>query len=392
MTGKFELPPPRWFNKSTGEYENIKPMYMIDEANPGLGLVPSDRVVQEDEAFRQFMEDKETKRRLRVERERQEERERVRQELNPPSPLESPTPKSKAKRDRPTNGGQGNEFDEEAAQKRFRKTTGRMISKRSATKITGPSTASAEDKARNMEKKYSPLKPLAPISDADIEKLPPAMNEEEIVQAWKNSPAVLSTPKQTPRSEAERARSLVQSRTGMKKGWMYSASRGSYQPPNTTITIDTSINRDGWTNTTPSTLEEEEPAQIQKLKGWRIGALESKAWWEGRNEALAQQWRERDKIREDKGRIGVNPVTGKLEDLAPAAKVDGRSYSVPTNLNGSAAAGIRVWRGLLTVDLLTGSPPMGAVDSSRSLDSGLKSPQSARISFRSYLHGTSNDN
>ena len=131
----------------------------------------------------------------------------------------------------------------------------------------------------------------------------------------------------------------MKSRTGLKTGWMFSASRGSYRPPSTIATVNNGTNR--WTEeaepVVPTLLGQEaevtESAQ-KKLRGWRIGELESKAWWEGRNTTLprmAEQWRERNKLREQKGRIALNPVTGKLEDLAPV-KVDVRNYSVPGNL------------------------------------------------------------
>jgi hypothetical protein len=339
LTKKFELPPPRWFNKATGEYEDIKPMYFVDESNPELGFVPANRIVREDDAFRQFLQDKEKKRRLRVERERQDLERQKLESLNPsPAAADSPDTKpTRPKKARTTT--EGLEFDEELAQKEFREVTGRMMSKRGASKFTGPSTK--EDKARKMEEKYSALKPLAPISDADIQELPAAINEEEIIQAWRNSPAIRAPPKsQKPvKTEAERARALMKSRTGLKTGWMFSASRGSYRPPSTIATINNGTNR--WTEEAeqaPTLLGQEteviESAQ-KKLRGWRIGELESKAWWEGRNTTLpprmAEQWRERNKLREQKGRIALNPVTGKLEDLAPV-KVDVRNYSVPGNL------------------------------------------------------------
>src|SRR5438045_2948509 len=49
QTQKYELPPPRWFNNDTGEYENIKPMYFLDPNDPSRGLVPT-KVIQEDDA------------------------------------------------------------------------------------------------------------------------------------------------------------------------------------------------------------------------------------------------------------------------------------------------------------------------------------------------------
>src|SRR5579859_270747 len=230
-TGRYELPAPRWFNKATGEYEDVKPMYFMDQANPELGFIAPNRVVREDDAFRQFLEDKENRRRLRVERERQELERKKFEALNP-TPQEAAT-KSKSKTRRIQ--GEGLDFDEEIAQKEFRETTGRMISKRGATKLTGPS--GQEDKARKMEEKYSALKPLAGTEDAEIEKLAPAINEEEIINAWRNSPAIHtpSKSKKPVKTEAERAKELVRSKTGLKRGSMFSASRGSYRPPNTIL-------------------------------------------------------------------------------------------------------------------------------------------------------------
>ena len=56
----------------------------------GLGVMTFGAQTQEDDAFRRFMEEKETKRRLRIERERNEaERTRL-QALNPPLPAVKP--------------------------------------------------------------------------------------------------------------------------------------------------------------------------------------------------------------------------------------------------------------------------------------------------------------
>ena len=163
-TRKYELPPPRWFNKDTGEYENVKPMYFLDPNDPSLGLVLPSKVIREDDAFRQFMEDKETKRRLRIQRER-EEAERARQEaLNPPRPIVK-TPRKKEKTII-------TDFDEEVVQKSFREITGKMISKRGAAQFTGPSAAKEDVQKKELQEKYQPLKSYAP-SDASIEKLSP---------------------------------------------------------------------------------------------------------------------------------------------------------------------------------------------------------------------------
>ena len=329
-TGKFELPPPRWFNKSTGDYEDVKPMYFLDSQNPDLGFVPTNRIVREDDAFRHFLEDKEMKRKRRIERDHQDLERKKLEALNPPEP--APV-KFKTERENAI------EFDEELAQKVFRERTGRMMSKRGATKFTGPSTQ--EDKARKMEERYSALKPLVPLQDVEIERLPPVINEEEILTAWRNSPAIRapSQPKKPGKSEAERARELVRSKTGLKSrgsGLTFSAMRGSYRPPNT---IEAAVTR-GWEGTLPPTLLGMEKPDSAKLAGWRLNELQSSAWWENTSSTTstsgvvaAERWRERDKLRDQMGRLSVNPVTGKIEDLKPA-KVDVKDYGVGGSLIG----------------------------------------------------------
>jgi hypothetical protein len=324
-TQKYETPPPRWFNKETGEYEDIKPMYFIDPSNPALGFIAPSRIVREDDGFRQFMDDKEAKRRARIERERQEA-ERARYEaLNPPPP---PPPKTAKRKIRIT--VDGIEFDEDLAQKTFRETTGKMMSKRGAAQFTGPSTQKEEEYRKELEEKYGALRPLAP-EDASIAALPDQVNAEAIIDAWRNSPAIIAPKKKKPRkTEGERVKALVKSRSG-KLGWTYAAMRGSYRPPNT-IDEAAAVAK-GWDETSvPRLIGNNEDQSAERLKGWRQGELESSAWWENQNRtAAASQWRSRSAMREEQGRLAINPITGKLEDIAPA-KTDARVID-PESLN-----------------------------------------------------------
>jgi hypothetical protein len=357
QTGKYELPPPRWFNKSTGEYEDIKPMYFLDSHNPDLGIVPANRIVREDDAFRQFIEDKEMKRQLRIQRDLQDLERRKLEVHHLPSEATKKVKVGKERDSTPI------DFDEEVAQREFRERSGRMISKRSATKLIGPSK---EDKMRKMEEKYSALKPLVPLQDAEIEKLHPAINEEEIISAWRNSPAVRSDskPKKAGKSEAERARELVKSKTGLRSGiaglgLTFSAMKGSYRPPNT---IDMAVTR-GWDGTPAPTLSGKEDVDHakKKLRGWRSNELHSSAWWENSSPTTrtsrviaAERWRERDKLRDQRGRISVNPDTGKIEDLKPA-KVDVKNYGVSGSLIGLESEG--PWMNSTSVTPMTGEEP-----------------------------------
>jgi hypothetical protein len=316
QTHKYELPPPRWFNKDTGEFEDVKPMYFVDSSNPSLGFVAPTRVTREDDAFRQFMHDKETRRRVRVERERKEAEAARLAALNPPEEVV----RIKRRREKAT----VDEFDEEQAQIAFREQTGRMVSKRGATAFMGPSAEKEELQRRELEERYEPLKPFA-TQDGDLEKLPPQINEEEIINAWKQSVAVSNTSispsgakkKRARKTEAERVRDLIKSKSGLKRGGAFSAMRGSYRPPNTIETSDAG-GGGGWTDPFPtpepkllgatSTVEQDD-----RLKGWRTDQLRNSAWWDDR-------WKSRDAMREEKGRLAINPVTGKLEDIA-AAKI-----------------------------------------------------------------------
>ena len=237
QTQKYELPPPRWFNKDTGDYENIKPMYFLDPNNPTLGLVPPSRVVREDDAFRQFMEEKETKRRIRVQREAEEAERARREALNPAPP---PTAKISNRKDKTRAKG----FDDQLAKKSFQEVTGKVISKRDATAFAGPSADKEALMREKLEERYASLKPFVP-EDEMIEKLTPEVNVNKIINAWKNSPAIRSSIKKNKpaKTEGERVKALVQNKYG-KREWTFAAMRGSYRPPNTMETE--SRNTGGW--------------------------------------------------------------------------------------------------------------------------------------------------
>lgn len=183
---------------------------------------------------------------------------------------------------------------------------------------------------RELEVRYQPLRRFA-TEDGVIEKLPVAINEKEIIDAWKHSvttnaktTTMTSTEmerrrdKKNRKSEAERVRELIRSKSGLKKGGSFSAMRGSYRPPNTIETGEGG----GWTSTAtaeggPKLLGGGANAGVEedgRLKGWRTDELQNSAWWDDR-------WKSRDALREEKGRLAINPVTGKLEDLAAGAKV-----------------------------------------------------------------------
>ena len=213
----------------------------------------------------------------------------------------------------------GDEFDEERAQVAFREQMGRMVSKRGATGFVGPSAEKEEVQRRELRERYEPLKRFA-TEDGVIEKLPVPVNEQEILDAWKRSvsmePGTISSgmTRRKRKSEAERVKELIRSKSGLKRGGNFASMRGSYRPPNT-------IEREeggGWIATT----EETKPAGVNttaveedgRVKGWRTDELRNSAWWDDR-------WKSRDALREEKGRLAINPVTGKLEDLAAGTKV-----------------------------------------------------------------------
>jgi hypothetical protein len=334
-TGRYELPPPRWFNKDTGEYETIKPMYFVDPNNPSLGLVLPSKIIREDNAFRQFMEDKEMKRRLRIQRER-EEAERAHQEaVNPPPIVKTPRKKDKIIIA---------DFNEDAAQTSFRTITGKMISKRGAAQFTGPSAAKEDLQKKELQERYQPLKPYAP-SDDSIEKLPPTVNTEEIINAWKNTPAIRVSPKKKKptRTEGERVRALVRNKSGVKRGFSFAAM--SYRPPNTMQAESRGM---GW-NSERKFLPAEDDS-TKRLKGWRMNELQSTAWWETKG-----PWKSRTAC-EDQGRLALNPVTGRLEDLAPS-KINYQSTTKNTEQKGM------LFLDFAEEDLLISSPRPMAGDS-----------------------------
>jgi hypothetical protein len=304
----YETPPPRWFNKDTGEYENIKPIYLLDPNNPSLGIVSTSRISREDDAFRRFIEDKEAKRQATIERERlQAKQGRLKGVNSPSSPTNADPTKRKSK-------SAINGFDEELAQKSYREATGKMVSKREATQVMGPSTTKEEKMKRELKQRYEALKPFA-TQDADLEKLPCAVNTEEIINAWKNSAAIIAKPKKKAvKSEGERVRTLVRYKSG-RRGWSFAAMRGSYRPPNT---IENDPYGGGWVDRMPPTLiGKEEELSAKRLRGWlKPDQLQNTAWWE--TKSPPNQWKSRSAIRKEQGRLAINPVTGKLEDIAPS--------------------------------------------------------------------------
>jgi hypothetical protein len=290
QTGKYETPVPRWFNKDTGDYEDVRPMYFVDPTNPSLGMVMPSRVSQEDASFRQFLLDKEERRRTRILREAAEA-ERVRLALL------NAEPKQKEEK----YNASAERFDDELAQKSFREITGVMFSKRGATAFSGPAQEKEEQQREELARRYSPLKPFSP-GDAEIEKLPPPIDENAILEAWKNSKAIRAIPQAKKRSisEAERAKALVRNKSGLRTGYTFSAKEGSYIPPNSTTT-KSSGGWDGGVVVGPSEKVAEEEGAVKRGEIWRKnGPLQNQAWWKGTG-------------RED-GRLALNPVTGKLED------------------------------------------------------------------------------
>jgi hypothetical protein len=298
-TGKYELPPPRWFNKDTGEYENIKPMYFLDSNNPSLGIVPPSKVIREDDAFRKFLEDKDQKRLLRIERELREAEQARLQTHNPSSP---PTGKPPRRKSKTVVDG----FDEELVQKYFREATGRMISKRGATKVTGPSSAKEEERKEELEQRYRVLKPFA-TEDAAIKKLPPVINEDEIIKAWKNTPALCSVQKKArpQRTERERVRALIRHKSG-KREWTLAAMRGSYRLSDPSRQTTTSNFWPEGAAITDKNTSEKKPYPWGR-------ELQNHVWWENN---ASQSWSSHTTMREETGRLAINPVTGKLEDVS----------------------------------------------------------------------------
>ena len=83
--------------------------------------------------------------------------------------------------------------------------------------------------------------------------------------------------------------------------------RGSYRPPSS-MEMES---HNGWTSG-GKLLPNERDDSTQKLKNWRMNELQSTAWWEHK-----KQWKS-PSAREEDGRLAINPVTGKLEDIATA--------------------------------------------------------------------------
>ena len=290
-TQKYETPPPRWFNKDTGEYEDVKPIYFLDLDNPSLGFVAPGRITREDDVFRQFIEEKGRKRRFRLEREQRGTETAHIQPLNAPRPEPS---KLKAK-------ATVTEFDDGSAQKSFRQIAIKVMSKQSANQFTGPSTLKDEGLKRELEERYTPLKPFAP-SDVQIEPFPPQVDEEEIINTWRNSPTI-RVEATSPRKR-ERVKALVANKCG-GRDWTYAAMRGSYLPSNM---IHSGSSKCGWEDEKSVLVRAEDSAE--KLWGWKHGPLESTAWWEIKAPSSSNA------IREDRGKLTFNPATGKLKDVA----------------------------------------------------------------------------
>jgi len=341
-TQTYENPPARWFNKDTGEYENVKPIYLLDPENPSHGFVAPARVAREDDAFRQFMEEKEKRRHLRMEKGRQEAEAARLRSLNLPFNLPISGSARSIKR---RNKTAVDIFDEDHAQKSFRESTGKMISKRDAARVSGPSADKEEETKRGWEQRFYPLKTFAP-GDAEIEELPSVVNEEEIIKALKNSAAIRDTSKnsRSRKMEIKKVNSLVTSTSG-RRSWTYAAMRGSYRPPNT---IESGQSVGGWVDEKPVLLGAED-LSTKRLHEWRHNQLESTAWWDTRAPSS------RTAIRENHGRLAINPLTGKLEDIAP-------SYTSPkvgqlTRHMQKDTGRARYFVHLTLDDLLTCSPP-----------------------------------
>ena len=307
-TQKYELPPPRWFNKATGEYEDIKPMYFIDPNDPHYGTVAPDKVIREDDTFRQFLEEKEARRRAHIEREFLQAQRAKELQLNL-SAASPPIKKQGHKRNKsdPT----GLDFDEELAQKAFRETTGRMLSKRGASQMRGPGLELELQRKRELEAKYRVLKPFVP-EDEQIEELPPSVNPDEVISAWRRPTVPAATPKKRAiKSEKERAQELIRQKRGRGsfRGslWTYAATRGSYCPP----AAMSSETKSGWIGEEKLVGTTEE----YSARKWNQSELLTKPWWE----AKPAKWKTKKELRDEiGGRLAINPTTGKLEDIAPS--------------------------------------------------------------------------
>jgi hypothetical protein len=318
QTQKYELPPPRWFNKATGEYEDIKPVYFLDSTNPQGGIIAPDKVIQEDYAFRRFLEEKEARRRQRLERERAKMQKTSEGDSNNQTTQPSRTGKE-TKHDLAAPY-----FDEESTQKIFREATGRELSKRGATQIVGPGLESELQRKKELEARYDALKQFFP-KDKQIEELPGQVNAEDVVKSWRNPAPIstVSTPKKREvKSERERAQELVKLKKGQSNfpgsKWTYAAMRGSYCPPTAS---ETEMNS-GWQGQDKSVGTTEQ----MSTRKWRQKELLTKPWWE----TSPSKWKSRRALRDESGgRLAINPVTGRLEDLAPTKFDEGARGSGP---------------------------------------------------------------
>lgn len=299
-TLKYENPSPRWFNKDTGEYEVIKPMYFTDPTNPALGMVAPLRVCQEDAAFRQFLLDKEERRRLQVQREAEKSERAHLTALDPPS-----APLLKSHRTKEKLNASADVCHDELAQNSFPEITGTMFSKRAASTFLGPSMGKEEQLRKELERRYRALKHLAP-SDAETKRYSPRLEPQTINEAYKNSAAIRAAQTITKArlTEGERVRALLSNKSGLRTGYTFAAMQGSYIPPTSLIATSS---RTGWEEPSgvvighrESQRKEKEDEAVKKVRGWRSEQLHSDAWW--------------DRSERHGGRLAINPATGRLED------------------------------------------------------------------------------
>jgi hypothetical protein len=261
-TQKYEMPAPTWFNKETGEYEDTEPIVFSDS-----NIAMSKQQMQKGSGVRE------------------------------PKVLPASSDANKnnilTKIER---------FDEDLAQKSFRETTGKMLSKRVAAKLTKPSIQSTSKSTGDTEEKYGPLKRFVP-KDVEIASLPPNVNTDDVIKAWRNTPAILARPKKKkkpPRFEQERVRSLITHKSG-RRGSMLAATKESHESPKI---IKSSSTRGDWSDDTSEKVQ----------RSWKVEKLQSTAWWENSGTSSWKPRNERTKLEQPEGRLTINPVTGKLED------------------------------------------------------------------------------
>jgi hypothetical protein len=94
--------------------------------------------------------------------------------------------------------------------------------------------------------------------------------------------------------------------------------RGSYRPPSA-IENGGVV---GWDVPPLLGKPREEDVPSKAIRGWRQDILHKSAWWEQPDNAA--KWKPRSKTREEQGRLIINPVTGKLEDIAPVTSTGGK--------------------------------------------------------------------